>query len=111
MERAGGKEAIVRAERLLSDERHLRQAALDEAQAVEADARHWLDFRSNLPHYLAKMQTEYDASRAVDFAPVTAAVQKAELDWPAKKADLDNRLTALKSEQEKAEAKWRSTEA
>jgi hypothetical protein len=111
MERTGGKEAIIRAERLIGDERHLRQTALDEAQAVETDATHWLDFRGNLPHYLAKMQTEYDAIHAVDFTPVTNVVGKAELDWPAKKADLDSRLAALKSEREKAEAQWRSTEA
>jgi hypothetical protein len=111
MERSGGKEAIMRAERLLSDERHLREAALSEAQAVETDARHWLDFRSNLPHYLAKMQTEYDAIHAVDFAPVTNMVARAERDWPAKKADLDSRLAALKSGQKKAEEQWRSTEA
>jgi hypothetical protein len=111
MERSGDKEAILRAERLLSDEHHLREAALDDAHAVEADATRWLDFRSNLPHYLAKMQTEYDAIHAVDFTPVANAVQKAERDWPAKKADLDNRLAALKSEQAKAEAQWSSTEA
>ncbi|MGD1068797.1 MAG: hypothetical protein ABSB15_01545 [Bryobacteraceae bacterium] len=111
MQGSGGKEAVTRAERILSDERHLRDAALDEARAVESEATHWLDFRSNLPHYLAKMQTEYDAVRAVDFMLVTNAVQKAEQDWPAKKADLDNRLAALKSEQSKAEEEWSSTEA
>jgi hypothetical protein len=111
MERSGGKDAELRAERLLSDERRLRTTALDDARAVETEATHWLDFRSNLPYYLARMQTEYDSIRAVDFTPVAHAVEKAERDWPAKKTDLDNRLAALKSEQTKAEEEWSSTEA
>jgi hypothetical protein len=105
------KDAAMRAERLLSDERHQRQAAIDEAEAIESAATRWLDFQRNLPHYLGKMQGEYDAIRAVDLAPVAKTVARAEQDWPAKKADLDGRLAALQAAPEKAEAQWRATES
>ena len=111
LQHAGGKDAAMRAERLLSDERHQRQSAIDEAEAIESAATRWLDFQRNLPHYLAKMQGEYDAIRAVDLAPVAKTVAKAEQDWPAKKTDLDQRLTALQQAPERAEAQWRTTES
>jgi hypothetical protein len=100
-----------RAERLLGDARSLRQKALADAESVAADANSWLDFERNLPHYLASMQREYDDIRAVDLTPVTSAVQKAEQDWPAKKADLDGRLASLKQSADAVEAQWRATAA
>ena len=111
LERSGDKQSLMRAERLLSDEHRLREAALDDARAVEDKATRWLDFQRNTPHYLAKMQDEYGAIRAVDLAPVAKAVEKAEQDWPAKKSDLESRLSTLKQEPAKAAAEWQATEA
>ena len=111
LERSGDKQSLLRAERLLSDEHRLREAALDDARAVEDKATRWLDFQRNTPHYLAKMQDEYDAIRAVDLAPVAKAVEKAEQDWPAKKADLETRLSLLKQEPAKAATEWQTTDA
>ena len=108
--KSGNRETIARADRLLSDERHMRQSAVEEAQAVEAEANHWLDFQQNQPHYRAKMQSEYEAVRAVDFASTEKVIAKAGQDWPGKKADLDNRLTSLKSEQQNALAQWQATQ-
>ena len=110
LQNAPGKDADMRAERLLSDERHQRQSAMDEAEAIESEATRWLDFQRNLPHYLAKMRGEYDAIAAVDLASVAKTVARAEQDWPAKKADLDVRLATLQESSEKAEAQWRATE-
>ncbi len=99
-----------RAERLLRDERSLRESALHDSEAVEEDAAKWLDFQKNVPHYLAEMQREYDQIHAADLAPVTQTVAKAEQDWPAKKAVLDSRLAALRQSSEAAETEWRTTE-
>jgi hypothetical protein len=102
---------VRRAEPLLSEERSLRQSAVRDAESVEAAANSWLDFERNVPHYLTAMQREYDEIHAVDLAPVTAVVQKAEQDWPAKKADLEGRLATLKQSSADAEAQWSATES
>jgi hypothetical protein len=100
----------ARADRLLRDERSLRESALHDSEAVEEDANRWLDFQKNVPHYLAEMQREYDQVRAADLDPVTQSVTKAEQDWPAKKGVLDSRLTTLRQSSEAAETEWRTTE-
>jgi len=106
-----GRDAVFEAERLLGDEHRLRQSALDDAAKVEGEATRWLDFRRNLPHYLAKMQQEYGQIRAFDIAPAAAAATKAGRDWPAKKPDLDSRLNAIKSMPDRAEQQWPATAA
>ncbi len=99
------------AERLLRDERSLRESALHDSEAVEEDAAKWLDFQKNIPHYLAEMQREYDQVHAADLDPVTQTVTKAEQDWPAKKGVLDSRLATLRQSSEAAETEWRATDA
>lgn len=108
--RGGDDQARKRAERLIRDERNLREAALRESDAVEGDAHKWLDFRLNLPHYLAAMQQEYDSVHAVDLSSVAGKVQRAGRDWPAKKADLDARLASLRQQVAGADSSWSSTQ-
>ncbi len=100
-----------RAERLLRDERSLRESALHDSEAVEEDATKWLDFQKNIPHYLEAMQREYEDVHNADLTAVTQTVTKAEQDWPAKKDVLDGRLTALRQSSEAAESQWRATES
>jgi hypothetical protein len=102
---------VRRAEQLIGEERGLRQSVVHEAESVEADANSWLDFERNLPHYLAAMQREHDEIQAVDLTPVSEVVQKAEQDWPLKKAALDGRLASLRQSSETAETQWRTTES
>lgn len=106
---SGDRQSVLKAESLLSDEHRLRQAAIDEAAAVEGEATRWLDFQRNLPHYLARMQQEHDSMKTLDLAPVTQVVEKAERDWPAKKSDLDSRLNAIRSAPDRAEQQWQAT--
>lgn len=107
--RSGDRQSVLKAEGLLSDQRRLRQATLDEAVAVESEASRWLDFQRNIPHYLAKMQQERDQISKLDIAPLTLVVEKAEHDWPAKKSDLDSRLNTLRSAPERAERQWQAS--
>jgi len=102
------KEAAQRARRLLNDEDRLRKEAIDEANSIEAAANRWLDFQRNLPHYLAKMRAEHDALHPPDLTSLTPVIEKAEADWPAKRADLNRRLDILKAEPIRAEAEWRA---
>src|SRR4051812_3248169 len=108
---SNNRETVQRAESLLNDEHRLRQAAIDETVAVDGEATRWLDFQRNLPHYLAKMQQEHDQIKTLDIAPVAQVVEKAERDWPNKKADLDSRLNALRSAPDRAEQQWQATES
>jgi len=109
--RSNDRESLMRAERLVGEQRRLRQSAIEEASAIEGEANRWLDFQRNLPHYLAKMQQEHDDIRKADIAPVAQVVEKAERDWPAKKADLDSRLNAIRSAPDRAEQQWQASAA
>ncbi len=101
----------ARAQQLLHDERSLREAALRDAEAVEAEANSWLDFQQNIPHYLAAMQREYDGIHGADLGPVSKTVAQAGQDWPAKKTVLDDRLARLRQSSDAAETVWRATES
>jgi hypothetical protein len=92
------------------EERSLRESAVRDAESVETGANKWLDFERNTPHYLTQMQRDYDQIHNFDVTPVSSAVQKAEQDWPSKKADLDGRLAALRQSSDAAEAQWKATE-
>jgi len=109
--RIGIQEARRRAESLLREERGLRQKALDDSDAIEADATRWLDFENNAPHYLAKMKSEYEQVTSADLSQVTKKVEKAEQDWPAKKADLDARLASLRQISDTAATQWHTAES
>lgn len=98
-----------RAEQLLRDEKSLRESVLHDSEAVEEEATKWLDFQRNVPHYLAVMQREYDDIHDADLNAVTQTVQKAELDWPAKKDVLESRLAALRDPISDGEQQWMAT--
>jgi hypothetical protein len=110
LSRRGRKDANVRAEQLLAEERNLREGAVRKAEAVDSAAAKWVGFERNLPYYLGAMKREYETVRATDLNSTAQAVAKAEQDWPAKKPDLDSRLAALKTIPVTAEAKWTATE-
>ena len=55
------------------------------------------------------MERDYLAIHGFDLAPVTAAVQRAETDWPEKKADLDARLASETAIVNWADTQWQAT--
>jgi hypothetical protein len=106
--RADSREA---AERLLSKERNLRDAAVNEAQAVEAAGAKWVNFKRDLAANLANMQRELDSIRAVDLTALSSTVEKAEHDWPAKKDALDTRLSTVRAIPQDVQQQWDRTAA
>jgi hypothetical protein len=108
---SGRKEDIPRVRQLLADEDRLSQTALDSANNIAAQANRWLDFQRNLPHYLAKMKEQHDEAHSADFTAVTRTVERAEQDWPSKRADLDQRLQTLRTAPDLADRQWAATEA
>jgi hypothetical protein len=99
------------AEKLLREARALQAAAINEASAVQADARHWVDMKRNLPAELRQMESDHQTLEHWDFAPATQVVERAAVDWPAKKNDLDARLAALRAIPADAEKTWQSSNA
>jgi hypothetical protein len=97
------------AERLLSHEKQTRTAAIADADLVRKDAAHWIELKQHLPEEAREMDRDYQAIHSVDLTALAATVQKAETDWPEKRADLESRLASERRLIEKGEEAWRSS--
>jgi hypothetical protein len=111
IEKQNRRQDRQRAEALLAHERDLRAKALAEASGVQKEAAQWVDWKRQLPQTAAGMERDYHAIHAVDLAPVATTVQKAETDWPEKKADLDARLATVRDAVTQSDNLWQSTDA
>jgi hypothetical protein len=111
LDRQNRRQDRDRAVALLRQEQQARSAALTQATAVQKDADHWVELKKRLPEELKQIERDYEALRAFDLGPVAAAVQKAQNDWPEKRADLDSRLGALKQTIASDEALFQQTAA
>ncbi len=109
--KANRRQDQPQADKLLKEERALRTAALNEAAAVQTEAQRWVDMKRNLPTELQQMEADHQTLQHWDFAPVAAAVTRAETDWPQKKSDLDTRLAALRAIPTDGEQAWQSSDA
>jgi len=109
--KANRRQDTGQARKLLDEERALQAAALKEGTAVQSEAQHWVDMKRNLPSELQQMAADHQSLQHWDFSQISGLVTKAEMDWPAKKSDLDTRLSALKAIPASAEQAWQSSEA
>jgi hypothetical protein len=109
LEKANRRQDRQRVEALLAHERGLRTSALGTATAAQADAAHWIDFKQHLPEALQEMAREHAAIDGANLAPADTAVQRADTDWPDKKADLDARLAAVHGLVSQADQAWNSS--
>jgi hypothetical protein len=109
LEQHGHRRDQQRAEALLAHERILRNSALNQASSIQTDAARWIDRKQHLPEEIRQMEQSYTAIHAFDFGPVTAAVMRAETDWPEKKTDLEGRLAALKGIAGRDEDLWQTS--
>jgi len=111
LEKQGHRSDQQRAQALLSHERSLRTSALNRAAATQTEAAHWIEREHHLPTELQQMERSYQAIHSFDLAPLTDVVQKAETDWPEKKADLASRLEAVNGVVARSDSLWQSTAA
>jgi len=109
LEKQDRRQDRQRVESLLSEERGLRANAVAEASGVQKEAAHWIDLKQHLPEALQEMERDHRVIDGYDLASVSAAVQKAETDWPGKKADLDARLAAERDLVSESDRLWEST--
>ena len=111
LEKRNRRQDRQRAESLLSHERDLRAKAVAEAAGVQKEAAQWGDWKRQLPQTVQGMERDRQAIHAIDLAPLSASVQKAETDWPEKKPDLDSRLAAVRGAAAQSDSLWQSTDA
>jgi hypothetical protein len=97
------------ANNLLKHEKQVRESAGTEIEAVRKDAAQWVERKQHLPQEAAEMERDYKAVQAADLAGLTAAVQKAQADWPEKKSDLDSRLAFVRATATRADHAWQSS--
>jgi len=101
--------ARQQAETLLAQERDLRTKALDSALAIQKQAAHWVDMKQHLPEAATAMDRDHQAIASFDLASLATAVERAERDWPDKRADLEARLADVNGEVDRAQADWQNT--
>ena len=111
LEKANRRSDADQVRQILAHEQQTRAAALADAEAVRKDANHWIELKKRLPDEVRDMQRDYETVHRLDLAGVSAAVQKAQTDWPDKRSDLGNRLDALRSSLAGAEESWQKSAA
>jgi len=111
LEKANRREDRDRVLTLLSHEKKARAAAVTHAAEIQKDADHWVELKKKLPEEMQQMERDEQTLRAADLSAAAAAVQKAETDWPEKRADLDSRLNALRQNISADETLYQSTAA
>src|SRR5579883_2518783 len=112
LEKEGRRSDRDRAAALLAQARTTRTAALDHAVAIQKDADHWVELKKQLPETVARMERDYQMVRSFDPGPLTAELQKAETDYPDKRADLQSRFdNDIRQRQAADEALWNETAA
>jgi hypothetical protein len=111
LEKRNRRQDGERAQTLMGRERKQREAAATAVAAVRKDAAGWVDFRRDLPRALDEMERQQRAIEAIDLGAASAAVQKAQNDWPEKRGDLEGRLAGLRSLKSEAEGAWQSSES
>jgi hypothetical protein len=109
LEKENRRQDRDRAAQLLAQEQRVRNTVLTQATAIRKDADRWVDLKKRLPEQLRQMETDYQAVKGFDFGPITGVVQKAQADWPDKRADLESRLEALKEAVSSDEALYQQT--
>jgi hypothetical protein len=87
-----------------------RSHAVSDAEAVVAEAARGMEIKRNLAAQLQEMENERGQIEKVDLAPLQAAIARAEADWPDKKSDLENRLSAVMNERAQAEVQLPSAQ-
>ena len=109
LDKANRRQDRQRAEALLAHERSLRASAMTEPAAAQKEAAHWVEWKKNLPNAVRQMEQDYQTVHGYNLAPVTAAVQRAEADWPQKRTDLESRLASTRALETESETAWQSS--
>ncbi|MBC7928858.1 MAG: hypothetical protein H7039_24710, partial [Bryobacteraceae bacterium] len=89
----------------------LRSSALADSKEIRTEAERWLRFKQDLPQHLQTMQAQYDELHSFDVASAAPVALKATTEWPAKRTDLETRLSGLTARKTQGEEAWAATTA
>lgn len=107
--KANRRQDAQKVESELSTFDSLRKRCAQDAGDLRAEAQRWLDYKRQLPARLASMKANYEAVKAFDVDAAAAPAKKAGIDWPAKRDDIENRLTQIKWLKSQAGQAWDSS--
>jgi hypothetical protein len=93
----------------LSTFESLRKGCDQDSSGLRAEAQRWIDYKHQLPQRLATMKASYEAVHSFDVDAAAAPAKKAELDWPAKRDDIEGRLNQIRTLKSQAEQAWDSS--
>jgi hypothetical protein len=96
-------------EEVLARLESLRTEPVRTASALRQEAGRWLTYKRELPRQLETMKANYEKIDAFDVEASAAAARKAILDWPGKRADLEQRLAGLSALQQEGRQLWDGT--
>jgi hypothetical protein len=111
LEKANRRTDEEEAKRLLAHARQARASAVTDAESVRKDADHWVELKKHLPEEVRDMERDYQSLHSPDLAALTAVVQKAQTDWPEKKADLQVRLDNVRDLVTRGDESWQASAA
>ncbi len=86
-----------------------RKGCRQGATRVRTEAERWITYKRELPQRLGAMRSAYDALHAFDVDAALMSAKKAELDWPAKRDDIETRASQLKDLKKQGEQAWDSS--
>jgi hypothetical protein len=98
-------------ERGLGEFNSLSQEVLSDASRIRSESERWVASKRSLPDRIRAMRSAYDSLQAVDADAALAPVRKAMLDWPAKRDDLQTRVSGLKDFESQGQKIWESSAA
>lgn len=88
-----------------------RLAAVNDVSVMRDRARELLEFQKKLKSKIPQLSADYAAIEKYNIEPLQEIVDKAIVDWPAKKAELSGRLDFYTSGIEKAKLLWTGSQA
>lgn len=86
-----------------------RKGCVRDAADLRAETERWINYKHQLPQRLAAMKSSYDALHGFDVDAAVAPAKKAEIDWPAKRDDIESRLNQIRALRTDGEKAWEST--
>jgi hypothetical protein len=93
----------------LRDFNSLRDEALRDASGIQGEAERRIAAKHALPSRVQAMRASYEALEHIDASDAEAPIRKAMTDWPAKRDDLQARLTSLDDLKAQGQKLWDSS--
>ncbi len=105
------KEKRVEIESAAQRAQNAARLSLAEAAEIRGTATERVRVKREFNDAVAKIETTHKSVQAADVSGLKALVAQAVLDWPGKKADLENRIARVEAHVARAQSAWQSAQA